>query len=481
MTFLGLRPSARPALIEAETGAEWTFRRIIETGREIVSPMGSRKEPLFLLSQNDPFSAMAYAGALLADHAVAFLDANAAPGMNAGVISTYRPKWLAGPVGSGQALSESGVPVEAVVSIASGELLRTGYSTDDSSGDDSHLVHPDLAVLLGTSGTTGSRKFVRLSRQNVQSNASSIATCLSLTDDERPITSLPLHYSFGLSVLNSHWIAGAAVVVTTESVIQRPFWDMFVARECTSLAGVPFTYQMLERAGFRDLHLPSLRTLQQAGGALDVNLARTYADHMNGRGGRFFVMYGQTEATARISFVPPDRLLDKLGSAGIAIPGGRLRIDFGTMEESGRRAGEIVYEGPNVMMGYATTRADLRLGDELGGVLRTGDIGYLDEDGFLFLIGRSKRVAKVFGLRINLDEFEAVLREHGPAAVVGGDDVIWGFCGFGTDESVAGLARSLARRFALHHTTVRLRHVETIPTTAFGKIDYQQVQQWILA
>jgi acyl-CoA synthetase (AMP-forming)/AMP-acid ligase II len=303
-----------------------------------------------------------------------------------------------------------------------------------------------------------------------------------LTEDERPITSLPLHYSFGLSVLNSHWVAGAAVVVTTESVIQRPFWEMFVARACTSLAGVPFTYQMLERAGFRDLQLPSLRTLQQAGGALDARLARTYADHMNDRGGRFFVMYGQTEATARISFVPPDRLLDKLGSAGIAIPGGRLRIDAGTIDgDSGGRAGEIVYEGPNVMMGYATTREDLRLGDELGGVLRTGDIGYLDEDGFLFLIGRSKRIAKVFGLRINLDEFETVLREHGPAAVVGGDDVIWGFCGFGTDESVAALARTLARRFGLHHTTVRLKHVETIPTTAFGKIDYQQVQRWTLA
>ena len=136
---------------------------------------------------------------------------------------------------------------------------------------------------------------------------------------------------------------------------------------------------------------------------------------MAARGGRFFVMYGQTEATARIAYVPPDRLSEKLGSAGIAIPGGRLSIEpagAGTMD--GPVTGEVVYEGPNVMLGYATGSGDLALGDELGGVLRTGDIGYLDEDGFLFLVGRSKRIAKVFGLRINLDEVEAAMREHGP-------------------------------------------------------------------
>jgi long-chain acyl-CoA synthetase len=482
MTLLGLRPSTRPALIESETGSEWTYREVIETGKEIVAPLGSSKELLFLLSQNDAFSATTYAGALLAGHAVALLDAQGPLEMSAGVISVYRPTWLAGPSRTGEALAKIGVPVESVIARVSGELVRTAYRADDPSRASPNGVHPDLGVMLGTSGTTGSRKFVRLSSHNVHSNAASIAAYLSLTEDERPITSLPLHYSFGLSVLNSHWVVGAAVVLTNESVIQRAFWDMFVARECTSLAGVPFTYQMLERTGFRDLHLPSLRTLQQAGGALDARLARTYADYMTARGGRFYVMYGQTEATARISYVPPERLLEKLGSAGIPIPGGRLHVEAGPTEGgSGHHPGEIVYEGPNVMMGYATEPEDLRLGDELDGVLRTGDIGYLDEEGFLFLVGRSRRITKVFGLRINLDEFETALREHGPAAVVGGGDVIWGFCGFGTDESVAELARTLARRFKLHHTTVRLKHVEAIPTTAFGKTDYQQVERWILA
>ena len=480
MSLLGLRPSGRPALIDSETGAQWTYREVMEAGQEAVAPIGRSKEVLFLLSRNDAFTVTTYAGALLSGHAVAFLDGAGRPELNAGVVSGYRPGWLAGPTGTGEALSSAGVPVERVIPTGTGELVRTAFRPADDSGSARTAVHPDLGVMLGTSGTTGSRKFVRLSYRNVDSNAASIAECLALSADERPLTSLPFHYSFGLSVLNSHWLAGAAVVLTTESVIQRQFWEQFVKHDCTSLAGVPFTYQLLERAGFRDLDLPSLRSLQQAGGALDARLTRAYADYMRARGGRFYVMYGQTEATARIAYVPPERLLEKLGSAGIPIPGGRIRVEPATPDpEADVHAGEVLYEGPNVMMGYANGPEDLPLGDELQGVLRTGDIGYLDQDGFLFLVGRSKRIAKVFGLRINLDEFETALREHGPAAIVGGNDVIWGFCGFGTDESVAELARTLAGRFKLHHTTVRLKRVEAIPTTTFGKTDYEQVRQWI--
>jgi acyl-CoA synthetase (AMP-forming)/AMP-acid ligase II len=236
---------------------------------------------------------------------------------------------------------------------------------------------------------------------------------------------------------------------------------------------------MLERIGFRDMGLPSLRTMQQAGGALDRRLTAIYAEYMAERSGRLFVMYGQTEATARIAYVPPDRLREKLGAAGIPIPGGSLEIDPETVElREGRSIGEVIYRGPNVMMGYASSPEDLEEGDTLQGVLRTGDLGYLDADGFLFLVGRSKRIAKVFGHRINLDEVEARLREHGPAAVVGGQDSVWGVCAFGTEESVARLAASLARDLRLHHTAVRLRRVDAIPTSASGKIDYRAVEAW---
>jgi long-chain acyl-CoA synthetase len=473
MTFPSAGRQDRTAVVSAASGEVLRYRDLEALGREVSAPLGHAKELLLLFCRNDAFTVAAYTGAVAAGHAVALLDGSSAPQLLADLVTTYRPAWLAGPPGMTERLGTCGVPVQAIMPVDGGELARTGYPSPGG-------LHPDLAVLLATSGTTGSRRFVRLSGTNVHANAESIARYLDLTPDERPITSLPLHYSFGLSVLNSHLFAGAAVVLTSDSVIQKPFWETFRAHGCTSLAGVPFTYQMLERIGFRELELPTLTTLQQAGGALDLRLTRAYAEHMASRGGRFFVMYGQTEATARIAYVPPERLLDKLGSAGIALPGGRLRIDAGAPASRGARAtGEVVYDGPNVMMGYASGTADLNRGDDLHGELRTGDIGYLDEDGFLFLVGRSKRIAKVFGLRVNLDEVEVLLRESGPAAVVGAPDAIWAFCAFGTDEGLADLAGTLAHRYRLHPSALHFRRVEAIPTMDSGKIDYGKVQAWM--
>ncbi len=433
-------------------------------------------------------SAATYWGALDAGHAVALLDGHAADAVTAALVDTYRPTWLAGPADLPDRLAASGVDIAATRVVAGLTLIRTGA---DRAGN----IHPDLGLLLTTSGTTGSRKLVRLRVGSVEANARSIATCLSLADDERPLAALPIHYSFGLSVVNSHWLVGATVVLSDHSVLQRELWDTFDDAACTSLAGVPYTYQLLERVGFREMRLPSLRSLQQAGGALDLKLAAIYRDHMAARGGRFFVMYGQTEATARIAVVPPHRLVDKLGSAGLPIPGGRLRIELDAAEDDSRRptpadsravggvgvspVGELVYEGPNVMLGYASTAADLALGDELGGVLRTGDLGYLDDEGFAFLVGRSKRIAKVFGHRVNLDEVEALVREAGPAAVVGGLDAIWGFCAFGTQAELDALGRQLAQRLRLHHSAFHFRRIEAIPTTGSGKIDYRAVQAWV--
>jgi acyl-coenzyme A synthetase/AMP-(fatty) acid ligase len=237
---------------------------------------------------------------------------------------------------------------------------------------------------------------------------------------------------------------------------------------------------LLERIGYREMDLPRVRTMQQAGGALDRTLTERYHAHMREKGGRFFVMYGQTEATARIAYVPPERLAEKLGSAGRAIPGGRLRIEaIDGAPPSERRSGEVVYEGPNVMMGYASGGDDVARGDDLGGILHTGDIGYLDADGFLFLTGRSKRIAKVFGLRINLDEVELMLRDDGPAAVVADDDRIWGFLAYGTDATAMELKAALARRFHLHPSALELRQVEDLPVTSSGKIDYRTVEHWM--
>lgn len=460
-----------PAVIDAERGTTLEFPDLVLEARHSLEPLGAKKTFLFAFCENSVASLRSYTGALLTNHTVALLDAAARPNLKAGVVREFRAPWVTGPPNTSVELAAEGVGLADVIATPDQELIRTEYPLPES-------VHPDLALLLSTSGTTGSTKLVRLSRRNLESNAAAIAEYLELTPDERPITSLPLHYTFGLSVVNSHWTVGAPVVLTPLSLMQQPFWNVFRENDCTSMAGVPFSYQMLDRVGFRDMDLPTLGTLIQAGGALDHRLQREYHRFMDDRGGRFFVMYGQTEATARISYVPHDQLPDKIGSAGIAIPGGHISLgtEDGPLTVAGI-TGEVVYEGPNVMMGYAESREDLERGDELDGVLRTGDLGQLDEDGYLFLTGRSKRIAKVFGLRINLDEIELRLREHGPAAVVGEDDTIRAFCAFGDESSLKELGVSLAKEFKIRHTAISLEWVSEIPTTSSDKIDYKRLGQ----
>jgi acyl-CoA synthetase (AMP-forming)/AMP-acid ligase II len=311
----------------------------------------------------------------------------------------------------------------------------------------------------------------------VEHNARMIAKALELDEHERPITSLPLHYSYGLSVLNSHLAQRACLVLTDEPLTSKSFWDIFRRERCTSMAGVPYTYQILRRLELDKLGLPSLSTLTQAGGKLDVNLVKHFSDIMSRRGGRFFVMYGQTEATARIAVLPASLVSSKPEAAGRVLCEGELRIEANGVALPPGQIGEVTYRGVNVMMGYAENREDLMRGDELGGELRTGDLGYLDEEGVLFITGRSKRIAKVFGLRINLEEVEAMLRVHGDTAVLGATDQLIIYCEYGDEEFFSACRRMVAEKLKIHHQAFVFKRVELLPRNANGKIDYQRLQR----
>ncbi|MEV4011259.1 AMP-binding protein [Nonomuraea angiospora] len=395
-----------------------------------------RPGPLFCGMRNNLTSVLRYLAAWRSGRPVALLDPDLPPGALAELVARFRPAAL---VGFTHAADGSPPPRRDVPE-----------------------PHPDLAVLLATSGSTGNPKLVRLSRQAVLANATAIATALAIVPDEIAPTSLPLHYSYGLSVLNSHLLAGATVMLTEAGLLERSFWTHLDAHRCTSLAAVPYQYEMLRRLRYDRSEHPALATLTQAGGRLGQDLVQEFA----GQADRFFVMYGQTEATARISVLPPDRLADRPGSAGLAIPGGRLTVD----------EGEVVYHGPNVMMGYAETAADLARGDDLGGVLRTGDLGRLDSDGFLYLTGRLKRIAKIFGVRVNLDDVERLLRGSVPVAATSGDDrvTVWAE---GLDAAGrAGLARKLGAELRVHWSGFDVRAVDSLPLLATGKVDYRALE-----
>ncbi|MGW4929850.1 AMP-binding protein [Agromyces sp. NPDC004153] len=271
-----------------------------------------------------------------------------------------------------------------------------------------HRFAPELALLASTSGSTGSPKLVRLSRKNLESNARAIAEYLRLTPDDRAATTLPMHYCYGLSVINSHLVAGASLVLTERSVTDAGFWHEASEHRITSFAGVPYTFELLEAGGFAERMPSSIRYLTQAGGRLAPEAVRRFARLGERRAFEFFVMYGQTEATARMAYVPAELAEQAAGSIGRPIPGGRLRIDA----EPGAHVGELVYEGPNVMLGYAESPEDFALGRTVH-ELRTGDLAKQREDGLFEVVGRMNRFVKVFGLRVDLDAVQRLLADEG--------------------------------------------------------------------
>jgi acyl-CoA synthetase (AMP-forming)/AMP-acid ligase II len=419
---------------------------------------GAGKKLALLAVRNDLASLEIYLAALELHYAVALFNSTLAPELLAELLDRYQPEIVYAEREVVPGYEPAGAALWRGTTPSVGELA------------------PHLALLLSTSGSTGSPKLVRLTAAALQANAASICQALGITAEDRTITSLPMSYSYGLSVVNSHLLAGASLVLTDEGMLTSGFWDTMRRREVTSLAGVPYNYQMLERLDLNQLNVPALRVLTQAGGKLDERRIERFHTLMQQRGGRFYVMYGQTEATARIAILPSEALPAKLGSAGMAIAGGRFYVDQAEGEETGELVGELIYEGPNVMLGYAMDRSDLALGDELGGRLRTGDLARVDADGFVYILGRAKRDAKLFGLRVNLDEVEGWMKVHGPTGVISTPDKLHLFCEYGDNEKYESWRRELASRMRINVNAFVFHHLDQLPLNDSGKIDYQNLR-----
>ncbi|WP_326596424.1 AMP-binding protein [Streptomyces sp. NBC_01803] len=350
------------------------------------------------------------------------------------------------------------------------------YVLDERRPVSAHTLHPDLALLLSTSGSTGSPKLVRLSFQGLQANAESIARYLDIRDSDRAATTLPMHYCYGLSVINSHLLRGAGVILTELSVSDPCFWNRFRDGRGTTFAGVPYTFDLLDQIGFPAMRLPHLRYITQAGGRLAPEQVTRYAALGRRDGWELFVMYGQTEATARMAYLPPHLALSRPQAIGIPVPGGSFRIEP-LPDQPGQDTGELVYSGPNVMLGYAETPADLALGRTVT-ELRTGDIARRAPDGLYELVGRQSRFAKILGLRIDPRQVETMLERHGIAADCLGDDDELLVAVAGDDTTDARTVRRLvAGECGLPVRVVRVAVLAELPRLATGKPDYGAVRR----
>ncbi len=452
------------ALIEISTGKSISYSEFDQMTDLIAEEIITKQKKLvFLFTSNEIKSIAAYVSILKSGDAVLLLDSKLNSEVKISLINIYNPAVIINQIEpiEGYEKKSFGILKDCLIRVKQADIK----------------LHPSLKVLLSTSGTTGSPKLVRLSPDNIQSNADAIAQYLSIDESEKPITTLPFNYSYGLSVINSHLLKGASIVLTDKTVFFKDFWNDFRRYECTSFAGVPYTYQMLKRTGFENLELPSLRVMTQAGGKLNEEMIKYFADYAEKKNIKFFVMYGQTEATARISYVPYEKLKSKIGSIGISIPGGKLLLmkDGNEITEP-HLIGEIVYEGENVMLGYAESLEDLTKGNELNYILHTGDLGYFDEDRFFYVTGRMKRFIKMFGLRINLDEVQKMIENNFQiAAACTGEDEKLRILIHASDELQGKVKQKVCETYKLNPSTVFIKQTDNIPTKSSGKYDYEKI------
>jgi acyl-CoA synthetase (AMP-forming)/AMP-acid ligase II len=359
----------------------------------------------------------------------------------------------------------------AAVIQSSGDIQLTGLN---------HQVRSDCALLLSTSGSSGSPKSVMLSLENIEANARAICAYLPIEPTDTAITALPLHYSYGLSVLNSHLFKGASIVLTEAPLMSKDFWQQTRDFNITSLQGVPFSYQLYRQLRLERMPRPALRYLTQAGGKLNSSLTDYVQQLATSLQKPVYLMYGQTEATARIAYLPPELIQDYAGCIGKPIPEGELLLRDPITKElitADFTEGELCYLGPNVMLGYASCADDLTSTGVLT-ELSTGDLAERLPNGLYRIVGRLSRFLKIQGKRLQLDHLEQQLSTLVESVCCAGtDDLLVVAYTAHSPDLKEQIQQHLREQLQLHPALYKVLQLPTLPTLSNGKADYQALLQ----
>ncbi|WP_415890285.1 AMP-binding protein [Neptuniibacter sp. SY11_33] len=451
-TDRGTAEDSRPFIVDSET--TYTFAEVFTMGDEFFSGI-ERGIALIACKKNLETIAL-YCGALRANVVPLLIDADMVEASVIELAELYEVEYI---------LTDQDLALEGyncVDSFRSMKMFKRNLVVSESLFD-------DLCLLLPTSGSTGDPKCVRMSALNITSATESIVRYMGLSSDRVSISSLPLHYTFGLSVLNCALESRSSFVITDLSWLDRAFWQLAEKEKVTDLSGVPFMFEVLRRVRLTDSLYESLKCVNQAGGRLEPKLTEYFLEQFEKRDVEYLTMYGQTEASPRISYVPANQGKLKVGTIGVPLDIGSLQTDA----DDGMDEGELIYRGPNVCLGYARKRSDLSLGDDNNGVLYTGDVGVIDSDGFATIVGRKKRFAKIFGMSVNLDALESMAKGCvEKSAVIARDDLI---IVVEAEDRAKELREYILSKVNFPPRGLKCLTIEELPFKSSGKLDYQKL------
>lgn len=386
-----------------ENGQAITYNQLNSEAESLSKKLPAKKKLIFLLAENNFETIVGYISFVKKGFSVAILDSKINNFFLKNLIKLYKPSYIFCSNKKKMTLKKFKITAKYKSFILNQNLNKKEYK-----------INKDLMLLMSTSGTTGSPKFVRQSYTSVAANTKSIVKYLKINNKDVTITSLPFSYVYGLSVINSHLYSGSTIILTNRSIIEKEFWNMIKKFNVNNFSGVPYSYSIINRIGKKSLS-NKLKYSTQAGGKMNHELIGRIINIYKKKKIKFIQMYGSAEATSRMSYLSWRYAAKKIGSIGKPIPGGKftLKNSRGKTIKKINQKGELIYAGKNVCLGYAKNINDLNLPDLNNGILYTGDLAFRDKEGFYFIVGRKNRYTKIYGIRADLTELEALFLEKG--------------------------------------------------------------------
>lgn len=463
MSFLEniIKYNSKTAII-CENKERVDYKTLIHNSEKFLKNIKDRSL-VFLLSGNNFETIVSYIGLLKSNCVIVFINENTNFQSLKKLINIYKPHYIFG-------------KKKKIKFLANYILCFSyfDYSLLQIKKENKIKIHDQLKIMMPTSGSTGSEKYVRLSEINLVSNTKSIIRYLKINQNDVAITTLPISYVYGLSIINTHLHQGSSIVLNNQTILSKKFWKILNELKVTNFNGVPYIYEILDRLKFESLDFQNIRYFTQAGGKLNNYLSNKFINYCKKNNKKFYTMYGSAEATARMSYVPWKYATKKIGSVGLPISGGKFWLEKNKKKiNKSNVEGELVYSGKNVSMGYALNINDLSKGDNNHGILRTGDIAKKDSNNYYYIVGRKDRYVKIFGNRVNLFELEQIIFKLNTKSVCFLNDTnkidIYVTINKKKNNEIIKL---LNKYTDLHSTVFKIINVKSLPLNKNLKISY---------